>query len=76
MAESVNEYIASKEIERAIGNMQDGNLKNAQGILKQCTTKVFRKERRRLLILTKLPPPVYFLLRDLRHKIRKKFQKK
>ena len=76
LVESVNEYMVSKEIERAIGNIQDGNLKNAHAILKQCRTKAFRKERLKLLILTALPSPVYFLLRDIRHKVRERLQEK
>jgi glycosyltransferase involved in cell wall biosynthesis len=76
LVESVNEYITSKEIERAIGNLQDGNLKNAQSILKQCKTKLFKKEKTKLLFLATLPSPVYFFLQDLRRNVIKIVRKK
>jgi len=74
LVESVNEYIAKKEIYRAYCNLHDGNLKTAQVILKQCTTKLRNNEKMKLLILVKFP--VYFFLRDIKRNLIKMVRKK
>jgi len=75
LVESVNEYIAIKEIERAIGNLQDGNLKTARDILKQCKTKLHKKEKMKFLILATLPNPVRDIGRNVINLVRKKSHK-
>lgn len=69
LVESVKEYIAKKEIFRAHCNLHDGNLKNTVMILKQCPTRLYRNERIKLLILAKMPSPVFLFLKELRRKL-------
>jgi len=67
--ESLNEYIAKKEIFLAECSIHAGNLKNAHTILKQCTTKWFYFERMKWLLITKIPYPLYLFMRELRRKL-------
>jgi glycosyltransferase involved in cell wall biosynthesis len=76
LVESVNEYIARKEMIRAYYHLEDGNLKTAQIILKQCTTKLRKNERMKMLILATLPSPVYFFLRNMKGNVIKMVRKK
>ena len=76
LKESLYEFIAKKEIYRCYLNLHEGNLKTAQIILKQCTTKLRKNEKMKLKILAKLPSPVYLFLRDFRLKIIERVQKK
>jgi len=66
LVESVDEYIARKEIIRAIYSLHYGKSRTAQIILKQCKTKLRKKEKMKLLIRAKLPSPVYLFLQDIR----------
>jgi glycosyltransferase involved in cell wall biosynthesis len=76
LKESLHEFIAKKEIYRCYWVLHEGNLKDAQVILKQCTTKLRKQEKMKLLILAGLPPRVYMGLRDMRQKLSKMIQKK
>ena len=75
LKESLHEFIAKKEIYRCYFVLHEGNLKAAQIILNQCRTKLRKNEKMLLLILAKLPPPVYYFLRDLRQNLRKMIRK-
>jgi len=74
LVESVNEFITTREMHRAYRNIYHGNLKTAQVILKQCTTKLRNNEKMKLLILVKFP--VYFFLRDIKRNLIKMVRKK
>jgi len=75
LKESLHEFIAKKEIYRCYFVLHEGNLKAAQIILNQCRTKLRKNEKMLLLILAKLPPPVYYFLRDLRQNLIKMIRK-
>jgi glycosyltransferase involved in cell wall biosynthesis len=75
LKESLHEFIAKKEIYRCYFVLHEGNLKAAQIILNQCRTKLRKNEKMLLLILAKLPPPLYYFLRDLRQNLRKMIRK-
>jgi glycosyltransferase involved in cell wall biosynthesis len=82
--ESVNEFITRKEMHRVYCNLDDGNLKTAESILKQCTTKLSAHEKKKLLVLiklkllmqAKLPFPVYLFLQNSRQNLMKMIRKK
>jgi glycosyltransferase involved in cell wall biosynthesis len=74
--ESLDEFIAKKEIYRSYWNLHEGKIETARGIIQQCTTKLRKKEKITLLILTKLPSPLYLFLRDMRQHLIKIGQKK
>ena len=74
--ESLQEYIAKKEIYRAIYNIDDGNLKTAQSILKQCTTKLQKNKKMKLLILASLPSPVYLFIQNIKRNLIQMSRKK
>jgi glycosyltransferase involved in cell wall biosynthesis len=69
LIESLNEYIAKKEIFLAEYNVHAGNLKNAQIILKKCDTKWFYYEKIKWLFITKIPPSLFLFLREIRRKL-------
>jgi len=69
LKESLHEFIAKKEFFRCYFNLHEGNLRTAQTILRHCTTKLRKNEKMKLLILTKLPSPVYFFLRDIKREL-------
>jgi hypothetical protein len=66
LRESLQEFITKKELYRCYLNLHEGNLKTAQVILQQCTTKLRTYERLKLIILAKFPYRLYIVLRDLK----------
>jgi len=72
LKESLHEFIAKKEIYRCYWVLHEGNLTDAQIILKQCTTKLRKQEKMKLLILAGLPRWVYLGIRDIRQKLIKR----
>jgi hypothetical protein len=66
LRESLQEFITKKELYRCYLNLHEGNLKTAQVILQQCTTKMRTYERLKLIILAKFPYRLYIVLRDLK----------
>jgi glycosyltransferase involved in cell wall biosynthesis len=69
LIESLREYIAKKELYLAQCNVHVGNLKAAQIILKQCKTRWFYYEKIKWILITKIPPPIFFFLRKIRRKL-------
>jgi glycosyltransferase involved in cell wall biosynthesis len=69
--ESLNEYICLKEISRALRNVRVGHSDSAQIILKQCNTRWYYNEKIKLLLMAKLPYPLYLFARDIRRKLKK-----
>jgi len=69
LKESLQEFIAKKEIYRCYWVLHEGKLTDAQIILKQCTTKLRKQEKMKLLILAGLPRWVFLGIRDIRQKL-------
>jgi len=67
--ESLNEYIARREIDWAYRYIHSGKYENARVILKQCKTRWFRKEMKNLLFLLNFQYPITLFLRDKRTKL-------
>jgi len=76
LIDSLNEYISRKEIVRAKINIYVGNSKIAQNILKNCNTRWHNKEKMKLLILAKIPSPVFHFLIGTRRKVSETVRKK
>jgi len=74
--ESLHEYIAQKEISRAIYYIQTGHSDSAQRILKQCNTKWQYNEKVKWLLLAKLPYPLYLFYENCRRKLVNMVRKK
>jgi glycosyltransferase involved in cell wall biosynthesis len=68
LSESLNEYISTKEIFRAVCNLRAGRSKNAEIILKQCKTRLQKRERLKWLLLSKIPSPLYLFQYETRRK--------
>jgi glycosyltransferase involved in cell wall biosynthesis len=66
---SLNEYVSILEIWRAIRNIRAGHSDTAQIILKQCNTKWHYGLKVKLLLMTKIPYPLYLFIRDIRRKM-------
>jgi len=75
LRESLNEYIWKIESRRAIQYLRAGYPDVAQHILKQCTTKWQYNDKLKLLLLTKIPYPLYLFIRDIRRKLIKRVRK-
>jgi glycosyltransferase involved in cell wall biosynthesis len=65
----LNEYIAKKEIPRAIGKVLTGDSKTARSILRQCRTRYLCFKKMKWLILATLPYPILLFLQKQKHKI-------
>jgi glycosyltransferase involved in cell wall biosynthesis len=66
LKESLQEFITKKEIYRCYLNLHEGNLQTGLAIVQQCTTKLRRYERLKLIILAKFPSRLYRVVRDIR----------
>jgi len=67
--ESLNEYIARREIGWAYRYRQAGKIDRARAILKHCKTKWFYKEKKRLLFQINFRDPLILFLRDKKTKL-------
>jgi len=67
--ESLNEYIARREIGWANRYIDAGKYENARAILKQCKTRWFHKEKKKILFLVNIRYPLTLFLRDIRTKL-------
>jgi hypothetical protein len=76
LTDSLNEYLWRIESQRAIDNLRAGNSGIAQDILKQCTTKWYRNEKMKWLLLAKLPSPLYLFIRNVKREFIKIVRKK
>jgi glycosyltransferase involved in cell wall biosynthesis len=75
LVDSVNEYIARKEIFRASQNFFAGNLKRSEEILKGCNTKRQRMLKTKWMILAKIPRPIICFLKKTKAKVYEIIQK-
>lgn len=69
LIESLNEYMWTKEIYRAIRNIQVGHSGAALIILGQCDTKWHRNKKMKWLWLAKLPHPLFLFVTGTKRKI-------
>ena len=72
LTESLNEYMWTKEYDRAIQNVQAGFPHTAKTILKQFTTKTTKwnfKEKIKWFLLINLPGPLFLLIRGIKRKL-------
>jgi glycosyltransferase involved in cell wall biosynthesis len=69
--ESVNEYVAHREIFHAINFIRCGSRDVGESILKQVSTKWHSKEKQKWLLLAKLPYPLFLFIQDFRRRLMK-----
>jgi glycosyltransferase involved in cell wall biosynthesis len=69
LKESLNEYIAKREIGWAYRYIEAGKFDNARTILKRSKTIWFLKEKKRLLFLINIRYPITFFLREKRTRV-------
>ena len=67
--ESLNEYIARRELGWAERYLYAGKSDKARALLKQCNTKWFRKEKKKLWFLVNIRYPLTIFLGDIRSKL-------
>jgi glycosyltransferase involved in cell wall biosynthesis len=72
---SLNEFICSIQILRAIRNVRAGHSDTAKNILKQCKTKWHFYDKMKWSLLAKLPYPLFLFIWDVKRKLIKIIRK-